>query len=71
LARTHRAARSRPALTIGRVQPRHTVQDDVARASMPDRAHCHDDAAREALRERALTRPLNRRGDLANSRISP
>jgi len=66
LARTHRAARSRPALTIGRVQPRHTVQDDVARPSRPDRAYCRDAAGREVVRDRVLTRAWRWLGDCAD-----
>jgi hypothetical protein len=66
LARTHRAARSRPALTIGRVQPRHTVQDDVARASTPDSSYCREAASREALRQGALTRAWRWLGDFAD-----
>ncbi len=38
------------------MQPRHTVHDDVARASTPDRSYCREAASREALREGALTR---------------
>jgi hypothetical protein len=66
LARTHRAARSRPALTIGRVQPRHTVQDDVARPSRPDLAYCRDAAGREAVCDRAPTRAWRWLGDFAD-----
>jgi len=63
---THRAARARLPLTIGRVEPPCTIHDDIARASTPDRAFCRDDAAREAVRERVFARTWHWLGDLAD-----